>query len=577
MSSKCVVAVFSASLGGGIAMMAETNSKLARAGKTAADGIVADATGLSIATNGVAVADPTATGFTGGWQIVRIVSEDPLSLRGIANAFDWDNSSNNGGQQYAEIMIFTTPPSESEIRAAERYLAARWNLPIAEEVGGSRAIAVSGSGSVKLLGSSPVTMGSTGYFSGSYDLNGGRLEIPTGLRLPPSAADVPAENRLLWVDVSLPGAVNLRNDPNKPDEVDFIYTRDNAGLLTANGSYYLTSPIAENGTTNRCVRFVDGWLRFKNVYPDDTFGNMLCMKRLPYTPTRGYANVDGLSSFDNVAACVFALDTSDHGGGSYMLSYVGAIGGQLAGRDLDASAPIVKLGTDAGALELEAWLDGVGKNPLADPMSGCSEVLTLGVTAGSNPSQFSGKIFGKPFISTKLPADSGNEVMGEWMLYSSRLSDENRACIEAYLMKKWNGRIRSGFFESREMTIEGTGTVAVPTFAAMPTLGENFSGTVELESTSLDFSVSGDGTVDGVISLDGHSLTFPTATVAVNISSSRLPSGTFTLVSAGDIDHLVSFVPGTITGAGGKTYRLERTASGLFLVVDAPGLMLMVR
>jgi len=86
--------------------------------------------------DGVSV-NPTSTGFNGGWQV--------LSFNGNANPFRSLGMSSRyiyaGGQNYAEVIVFTNRLDVVQRRAVENYLAMKWGLPNAVSVKGPVTVA----------------------------------------------------------------------------------------------------------------------------------------------------------------------------------------------------------------------------------------------------------------------------------------------------------------------------------------------------------------------------------------------------------------------------------------------------
>ena len=159
---KYVVMVFGSQRGGGQAVA----SGMLRA---STDGTVAASTGIfdskrETRLDGVQV-DPMATGFNGGWQVLSFAPSSSDSVKGLGWG-KW-NSNMFGGQNYAEVLIFTNKPSLYEIRSAEMYLSQKW---------GVSTYRAAKSGEVRLFGSGEamVTAGTVnmgGVFSGSVTVS----------------------------------------------------------------------------------------------------------------------------------------------------------------------------------------------------------------------------------------------------------------------------------------------------------------------------------------------------------------------------------------------------------------------
>ncbi len=567
-----IVAVFSAQDGGGTAMFMEQVGALKRTDNVSSNTSSKDwpiclDTAVSARTNGVAVT-VASTGFTGGWQLVTLSRETALGIIGLGHAVTLNTGTGNGGQSYKEILIFTETPSSAERAAAEAYLAEKWNLPIADDpaaAGGT--LAAAGSGTVRLT--SDVALDATSYYEGMIDLNGKRLEIGT-VNLPYTAAEIPSANRLLWVDPRLEGAVVFGDDPAKTDEVKTIYTRDNNGLLTADGSYCLTSPYmtgAENANNNMRVRFIDGWLNFRNGYTaDDTRGNVLLMQKLPTTTMERF--FDPAETFDTVSAGFFALNSSQAGGGSFMLSAVNGRTSVLLARDVGGA--IWRLTPDS-TITIDTRLNGETV-AMSDTLSGGEDVLSFNVNGAD---ALPVKCFG--YANTDQPAYANREILGEWLLYSQNVGADDRAGIEAYLAKKWQGVILPGFQESRDLTVTGAGVIAVADPAALPKLGGGFAGTVEITGDTFSFTLpqTGSAAVDAV-AFSGQTVTMP-AEVTIDIDARAAEVGTYLLMSAGTFAEGTSFSLGTVTDHRPRSIKLKKIDNALYAEIVRAGLFIYVR
>ena len=290
-----------------------------------------------------------------------------------------------------------------------------------------------GSGAVSLAGDAVV---SNGMFSGSVNLNGHRIELSTNA-LPHTEATIPTDGRVLWIDPSFPGAVVHGDDAAKPDEVAYIYARDNGGLLTDPSSRCVASPYTAN--VDWRVRTVVGarasgsaatWLDFANGYSGDNYRNHLQVKKnLSSDIPTSYSDTSTFVSI-NVKAGFFALDTT-RGGGTAILSAVNGTGGSFKYR---SGTPIWQASNVAAVKEADTYLDG--KQIVATELgySGRPEVMSFNMQ--DSAAAQGAKVFG--FSGTASTTTYTNpEIMGEWLLYSKRQSEADRAGIEAYLMKKW--------------------------------------------------------------------------------------------------------------------------------------------
>ena len=137
------IMVFGGQSGGGAALLATSDGYFGRkfgndtsnAGEGASEPISSNKV-FSVHINGEDAASSTEVGLSNGWQIVsmnamnqKIYGLGALSL-GTGNG-NSSTANTAGFQRYAEVMLFTEPPTELERMYAEEYLAAKWGLPCA--------------------------------------------------------------------------------------------------------------------------------------------------------------------------------------------------------------------------------------------------------------------------------------------------------------------------------------------------------------------------------------------------------------------------------------------------------------
>ena len=588
-STRFALLVFNSKNGGGNALLGTSNSALKRrqsplATPTAdmvSDPIVcANNIGLSVRTNGVAVADPTDTPLTGGWQIIALAAPDGLNVGSICSYKNNNDANYNGGQIYAEILLFTEMPTDEERDAAETYLAKKWNLTLGhEDVEQSQNVNVDlfGSGTVSLAGDAVV---SNGMFSGSVNLNGHRLALSTNA-LPHTEATIPTDGRVLWIDPSFPGAVVYGGDENKPLEVAYIYARGNDGLLTDPSSKCVASPYSSSA--DQRVRTVSGaraagtastWLDFSNGYGNDGWRNHLQVKKdlssaIPtvYNDTATFVNI-------NVKAGFFALDTT-RGGGTSIASTVNGTGGSFRARSgTSETAPIWPGNSDAAVKNSDAYLDGVPVNATSASYSLRPEVFSFNMQAAANAQP--AKVFG--YSGTSGSTTVNPEIMGEWLLYSERQSEADRAGIEAYLMWKWLGKLHEGFSDFRGMTVSGDGVLAAEGPEYLPELTSAFTGSLEFSRARWSFTLPKDGGAAAVDAVDipGRTVALP-AEVAIDLDLTGAKGGTYLLMRVGSFAGETEFVPGTFIGQGGKTVTIYESNGAVYADVVSPGMMLIVK
>ena len=571
---KCALFVFNSSYrGGGNAFFCTEDSLFRRIEATGRD-VDADETTLKAApliytdenerfffcTNGVAVV-ATNTLLSGGWQIISFVdnTSEGVEITNIGHMNNVSNGKGNGGQIYAEILFFDEMPTDEERDAAETYLAKKWNLPIGhEEVTVSYDVNLSslyGSGTVELASDA---VAERGVFSGTVNLNGNRLEIPSH-EVPFTEATIPAEGRQLWIDPSAEGAVVMGGVESKPAEIAYIHARDNDGILTDPTSYCVASPYPDNGNGRR-VRLVEGsrasgdilpWLVFNDGYKDGQGNHLLIRKGIPQS-LADVPTTYGDSSFKDlsVKSGFFVLDTT-YGGGTILTSTANGVDGGFRRRSLydtkDTKIWINDCSKDVR--ESDTYLDGVKVEGTNSTFSLRPEIFTFNFKPGA--SSAAAKVFG--FWGNGTTQSWNQEIMGEWILYSNTQTDATRRAIEAYLMWKWLGKLQTGFSDFRGMSVTGEGVLAVDGPEQLPILTDGFTGSLEFTRTEWAFTLPAEGGAAAVdaVTLPGREIALPSE-ISVNIDLNGAPNGTYTLFSAADISGAGDITLGVESKVGNK-------------------------
>jgi len=572
---KCGVCVFNACLGGGYALLYDSNKYFSRATSSdpypqASDPLLAgNVGGLSLRLGGEKVTSPTATGYSNGWQVVSFTRGGAtITVAGLGQAFGASTGGQNGGQVYGEIILFADLLTETEMRQVESYLARKWNLPVAHAEPEAKAeMGFYGAGRITLNTNASAT---NGVFSGIIDLNGKRLDLPAE-KFPYSAATVPSEGRALWLDPSLAAAVTMTDDPAKPLELASLASRDNNGVETGEGTLRATSPIGSAGAsdfrvsviqTNRTgVADADVWLEFDHTrYADGQKNNLMLVDSTAETPTT-FTSADW-KSVAGVKSAFMALDTTLGGGSQLLTRYSGETG--FAKRDEPKASPILSASSDAGVKAASVWLDGNLVDGLTDHFSYRPEIMSLVIP--ENEEGAAVKQFGYTGYN------SGNrEIMGEILLYTTTVDAETRGAIEAYLMNKWLGKLPGGYADFRSATITGGGVLAVEGPEYLPQLDAGFVGTVSYSRTVWNTAL---GATSCVVDLAGHLVELP-ATVTVNVDVNKAPSGTYPVFRTGGLVGCPTFVIGTVTGRG--TARLVVDGSTVSVRFDKTGMVLLVK
>ena len=137
------IMVFGAQSGGGAALLGTSDGYFARTpgfDKTnagvGADNPISGENSFDVHVNGGVAAPATATGLSNGWQIVSMDAKSQkiygigAKTLGTGNG-NSSTASDVGFQRYAEVMLFSEAPTETERKVAEEYLAEKWGLPCA--------------------------------------------------------------------------------------------------------------------------------------------------------------------------------------------------------------------------------------------------------------------------------------------------------------------------------------------------------------------------------------------------------------------------------------------------------------
>ena len=568
-AAEYAIAVFGSQNGGGSAVFGNQEGAFSRDGygKTKANASV-----YCISTNyhptyvNGTLVDPTVTKLNGGWQIISI-DAGGTNVQGIGFCENGTNAQpkDRGYSRYAEVLIFSERPTDTERMQVEEYLASKWGIDISHSnTLAQQSVAVSGFGELALNASAELS----GAFSGTVDLNGHVLKVPD-TSLPFTAAEIPSEGLTVWFDPSFPGSLVMGTDPAMPHEVDAMMARRNDGLATS--GLYLQAPYSSNGVTNRRASVsigsrggvADKWLDFRGLYGHTT-GNIMMLRPMPYTtPIANYADKSGVWLQMSYSTVFMVLD-STYGGGNPFPSLAGGGTGYdvvTRGTSPAVSSPIWAAGCSEKILNGSTWLDGVSVNGAEHGFFGRPEVLSFTVANGTSSTKSLSCVNTKP----------NQEVIAETLFYTNSFTAEVRAGIEAYLMEKWLGKVPDGFSDFRNVTVTGDGVVIAPDVKHLPVLGVGFTGSVVLSADTLSFAFDGSSTVaSNAMSLPGTDIAFP-AEVAVNLSfaSSPSPGVRYTLI-AGDIDvSATEFTLGTVSGAGNRKLSLAYDGQSGELYVEA--------
>lgn len=512
--------------------------------------------------DGVAV-DPTKTGFSGGWQIVSFESkteagEEVRSLGMI------ETHANAGGQNYAEVLLYTNALTAAERAAVELHLARKWGL--------WGAVPVNGSGQMEISDVFPAE----GAFAGTVAVQaGGCLDLGAA-PLPMTEAEMPTEGRVGWFDPDCAASLERAgaSEPGCEDAVYGLFDRGKeriAGTPYLHGAYNSQANNYPSDRRPRARRGVRGdaaertWIDFFED-PADKAGNTLRVKTNPDV-LRKNAPPDYSYTSLPVRTAFIACD-SQHGGGNPIADTV-TVDALVKRREVaNAYAPIWPAGTADALTAGETRLNGQKIDGRTTGFTGAPEVLSF-TTTETFPAAFFGSCgTGK--------GERSYEVLGEIVLFSREVVGAERARIEAYLMNKWTGRLPAGWCDWRRATVTGAGQVKAPAKEVLPAFAPDFTGSLALAG-DLSFHVdAANNVMDALLLPPAAALTLP-ATGVVSVSFAGRPTSC-TLATAGTI---AGFDPAgwtlQVTPKPTGSHRLVCADGALRLVVHPIGTLLLVR
>ena len=536
--------VFGSQQGGGKALLGTPNSS-STARPNRENGldqpwIASQAANFSLVVDGETV-DPAAGTPNGGWQIVSLdmtLKTTTLNSLGAQTA-SGDSATAAGGQNYAEVLLFETAPTETERVACERYLAKKWGLTASYHGGMAssecRLNSTNANMSVTVFGD--VNM--TGVYKGTMNVDS-RSSVSFARQMPTTTeANLPSTGRVGWFDPDFDMTRKMRTtNVNRPLELDGVLCRTADGIDTSRGwfggargdeaknrSPWIDEGSRDNGPSRH-------WIVFRDIYDvamgNPRYGNMLRYRTVDYSED---AMKNNASTSVNIQQAFMVLDTSA-GGGTPLLDTSDAsgivkarYGVNTAGDDWTTSihANGSKRKTEGVFLGGKAWLNKTQVNPYTHGFTGKPEVLTL-ETTGDFPAGFLA-YYGK----TDGGKESNFEIIGEVIFYSAPLSAEDRAKVQDYLMYKWLGKMDNTVYsDASAATLSGSGRVTAGGFddPALPTLSA-FTGTLAV-TNDLSFTVGSPITCE-------HTVELPDAcTITVDVPA-QTESGTYTLLSASSI------------------------------------------
>ena len=532
--------VFGSQQGGGASLLAG-NANFLRGGTAtqhqAGDPIFAsNAKDAAVWLDGEAV-DPTQTGFDGGWQVVCVdfmSTENAFSGLGYADK----NNVDNGGQNYAEIILVEQELTERQRQTIEIYLAEKWGLAdkyhYPEWVKDPLAT-VYGTGTVKL--EADATLG--GAFEGTVDLNGNDLVID-GSALPPTEAAIDTTALEGWYDPDEEGAthespvtvtynlaaggttnqvkvpnprmITLKDKIRAPKKGDLLVYGQPQRAPWLNGELRGFGPARK-------------WMEFSNLMepiPKDVVsGSISNGQVLRFSKYDSALNSDG-NTYQQPMQTLFMVQDSVNGGGHPFADGVNVNAPVLyksrTGTKSAVGQPIYPAGTADILTKGLTCIDGREVDGLTESFGARPEVLTVVPTE-----MFSMVALGQLGNSENIKGGN-TEVIGEVMIYNRKLEAAERKVVEAYLSYKWLGLANEGYSDLTAATVTGAGKVTAASAALLPKFAADFTGTVSVPlADGLSFTLATDTatTVVGALDLGGGALEIPAGITSIDISVAK--------------------------------------------------------
>lgn len=589
MTPKMVMMVFGSQQGGGAAMLGMENNvfKRGNSASTSMEHSLSDpittCTTHDIWLDGEKV-NPAETYFSGGWQIVTLDTTQ-CTFCGLGAVGNLGSHADSGGQNYGEILVFSSSLTEGQRVAAERYLAKKWGL-LGQYKGGECAarIDLSGSGTLNAHEFTEVKVG--GKFNGTVQLDGGTLAVPDELS-PYTEATLPTENRVGWFDPDVRANVHTRGESpaqtSCPLLIQAIFDRDTGRCVE--GAYFLQADAVRQPFLSADARGwgpVRNWVDFSHdLYPqlcdEEYAGNTFRMR----VWGAGHPTYD----FDYGQTCtqqgipvktVFAIQDSLRGGGTTVHDLMTG-GNYIPSRITDnPSSKVFADGTVADITGGDIRLDGKTISA-TDGFTGGPELFSFSTVANTFPAGFIAD-----WHSTQQQGGQNRdnvrhgEIIGELLFYGRKVAGDERKRIEAYLMGKWLGRMPEGCSDLSGMTVAGSGAVTSRTAARLPKFAADFAGTVSVTASTFDMTY--DGTLSGAVLAPAATLDCPASCKITIDFLTRPAKGRYELVSAQNVKD-IAWTLETMGDVGNRRLELvvDETANKVYLDVLGNGILLIFK
>lgn len=583
---RAAILVFGSQQGGGGALLGG-NANFLRGGAVGAhtkdDAILkANEIGARVWVDGETV-EPTTTGLNGGWQVIAIdFGSTTNAFRGLG--FGKDNATDNGGQAYAEVMLFAQELTDAQRQQIEWHLATKWGLTAQYKgpTGTTTRAALYGTGTVNVQTDAVIA----GAFSGTINLDGVTLTIDGALP-PPDATALDTTDLTGWFDPDAEGSLVEQDTtstakPKSPAmRVTWLHDR-RFGATATDGAFALTATTTDRAPWKDVSAHGFGptraWLDYANVTTSDwksvaqaSDGNTLRFRVAANGVWTGNVVTNAFQTL------VMAQD-SKYGGGQPFVDGNSVLPGAAqtlykVREGQSAASPIYPAGTADVLTKGVTRLDGETVDGSAQGFRGRPEILTVQPDGTYGPVCFeylrnSERLYG---------ADTRAAVQGEILMWNRRLEKAELETVEAYLSWKWLGLLPSGYVALNGATLTGAGTVRASSLRRLPQIADGASLAVEIaDETTLTFACSADGVADA-LDLKASALTLPT-TCEIDLTGkpNKLKAGDYPLITCGS-----GLAQTTFTlmrdKAGSRMFSLTRTDTALVLTVRCGGALLIIR
>ena len=520
--------------------------------------------------DGVEIA-PAFVGLNGGWQVFSFAPNKNVKigeeyLDETVTGLGWNPWGYYGGQNYAEILIFTEMPTDLEIRSAELYLAEKWGISTYRKPN---------EGEVRLFGKGAATVESGSVRLGG--MFGGMFTVAEGAELVLSdakcAPNVPVSGMTGWFD---PNRADSRVFERKQFGDSFVDIVDKLVNIAAGED---DNPRFDLCAFARCPAVVSearGW-GSEMVWCD--YSTNKIYGTCNGTTLRFNDSNDGEYNCLPVRTGFMMLDTRAQGGTPFLDTSVYSLNSSPNSRYLVArnvKSPIFNIRDKDAAFitNSPAYLNGVSVESGTHAFDARPELLSF-----SFSQDVPVRCIGSWQQTIAYTVDPDAELRhGEIIFYPTELSASDRKDTEAYLMSKWLGITPKGYGKPQNMTVTGAGAVKTANGKMRPKTADAFTGKMVISDEVLTFSFDGSSVPEDAISIENGELATSEA-VTVNLSfASRPEAGVYVLVSA-KAWNTATVELGEIEGPGTSSVNCSicRTGNILYLTVTHPGMRVIVR